>query len=89
MCKICISTEGYAGAAETGVTRLPGQGDQKGPVSAMLRVGKFMPVAGINCFYQGCSVGVGVARSRGNEPGAGVGVRVDQTAATPTPERFV
>ena len=30
-------------------------------------------------------VGVGVARSRGNEPGVGV----DQTASTPTPERFL
>ena len=38
---------------------------------------------------QGCGVGarVGVARSRGNEQGVGVGV--DQTASIPTPERFV
>ena len=38
---------------------------------------------------QGCGVGagVGVAGSRGNEPGVGVGV--DQIALTPTPERCV
>ena len=33
--------------------------------------------------------GVGVARGRGNEPGVGAGVGVDQTASTPTLERFV
>ena len=39
---------------------------------------------------QGCrvGVGVGVARSRGNEPGVGVRVGVDQMASTPTPEHF-
>ena len=36
---------------------------------------------------QGCKVGVGVTQSCGNEPGVVVGV--DQTASTPTPERFV
>ena len=40
--------------------------------------------------HQGCGVvvGVGVARSRGNVPGVEVRVGVDQTASTPTPERF-
>ena len=40
-------------------------------------------------YRQGCGVGVGVgvAQSRGNEPGVGDGV--DQTASTPTSERFV
>ena len=42
---------------------------------------------------QGCGVGAGVgvrvARSHGNEPGVGVGVGTDQTASTPTPERFL
>ena len=46
---------------------------------------------GLITFEQGCGVGVragvGVARSRGNHPGVGVGV--DQIASTPTPERFV
>ena len=37
---------------------------------------------------QGCGVGVGITRSRGNEQGLGVGDRVDQTASAPTPERF-
>ena len=48
--------------------------------------GKLKPIVG-NCQEQGCGVGagVGVARSRGKEPGVGV----DQTASTPTPERFV
>ena len=41
----------------------------------------------VGSYNQGCGVGVGVARSRGNVPGAGVGV--DQTALTPTLERFV
>ena len=42
---------------------------------------------------QGCGIGaeagVRVARSRGNEQGAGVGVGFDQTALTPAPERLV
>ena len=40
---------------------------------------------------QGCGtgVGVGVAQSRGNEQGGRVGVEVDQTVSTPTPEHFV
>ena len=39
----------------------------------------------LNCTYvQGCVVGV--ARSRGNEPGVGVGV--DQATSTPTPDRL-
>ena len=37
----------------------------------------------------GVQVGVGVAPSRGNEQGVGVGVEVDQTASTRTPECFV
>ena len=43
--------------------------------------------------HQECGIGVviriGVTRNRGNEPGVGVGVGVDQTARIPTPERFV
>ena len=39
--------------------------------------------------WQGCGIGVGVAQSRGNEPGVVVGVEADQTASTPTLERFV
>ena len=35
---------------------------------------------------QGC--GVGVARSRGNEPGVEVGVGAEKAALTPTPERL-
>ena len=37
-------------------------------------------------YTQGCGVGVGVTRSRGNEPAVGVGGGVDHTALTPTPE---
>ena len=37
----------------------------------------------------GAGVRVGVARSRGNEPGVGVVVGIDQTASSPTLERFV
>ena len=33
--------------------------------------------------------GVGVARTRGKEPGVGIGVQVDQTASLPTQRRFV
>ena len=40
---------------------------------------------------QGCGVvvGVGVVRSRGNEPGVGVGVGVDQATSTLTPDRLI
>ena len=38
-------------------------------------------------YNQGCRVGVGVARSRGSEPG--VGIVVNQAFSTPSPEHFV
>ena len=41
-------------------------------------------VTGGDTHYQGCRVGVGVARSCGNEPGVGIGVGVDQATSIPT-----
>ena len=54
-----------------------------------LHISSDAPCAIWRTLIQGFGVGVrvGVARSRSDELGVGVGI--DQTASTPTPERFV
>ena len=56
-------------------------------------VGTFRLLPNSTFFYIGkkkrCGVAVGIARSRGNEPGMEVGVGVDQATSNPAPDSLL